>query len=177
MKLLIPILFVLVGLGGGVGVGMMLKPDPIADCKAMQAGELTLEAEAAAECEDILAAVDKEIEALKREMEGPTTFAELKRQFVVPLLQGERVQALVVASIALEMSDGTQDVVYEREPKLRDAFLEVLFVHAHSGGFDGEFTAPAAIEDLKRRLNEAALPIVGDGLRDVLLTEIVRQDY
>ncbi|MEO0911632.1 MAG: flagellar basal body-associated FliL family protein [Pseudomonadota bacterium] len=177
MKLLLPILFVVIGLGGGVGVGMMLKPDPIADCKAMQKGELALDEAAAAECEALLEEAEKMAEKAMKKAEGPTSFAELKRQFVVPILKGEEVTALVVASLAIEVSEGTEDTVFDREPKLRDAFLQVLFVHAHSGGFDGEFTSPSAIEDLKKRLYEVAMPIVGDGLRDVLLTEIVRQDF
>ncbi len=177
MKLLLPILFVVIGLGAGVGAGMMLKPDPMADCKAMEMGELALDAEAAAACEELRAEAKKMAEAAKKDAAVPTSFASLKRQFVVPILKGEQVTALVVASLAIEVVEGSEEIVFDREPKLRDAFLEVLFVHAHSGGFDGEFTSPSAIGDLKGRLYETAEPIVGDVLRDVLLTEIVRQDY
>lgn len=166
MGKLIPILAILIGLGGGVGAGLTLRPDPTkcaeddAACKEEQA-----EAKAAEE------------EKKDKAKEGkPTEFSELNRQFVISLLKDERVSALVVASLVVEMLEGQGTEVFTHEPKLRDAFLQVMFVHAQSGGFDGAFTSGPAMLDLKMRLKEVAKPILGDGLVDVLITEIVRQD-
>ena len=164
MKKLLPLILALAGLAAGVAGGMVLKPsteacDPAAD----PACATDLAEEEAAEPEDGQDGTASE-------------FVELNRQFVVPLLRDGRVASLVVASLALEVDGGMSEAAFALEPKLRDVFLEVLFVHAHSGGFDGEFTAQRALEDLKGRLMEQAGPIVGPGLRDVLVTEIVRQD-
>ncbi|MSU91803.1 flagellar basal body-associated protein FliL [Rhodobacteraceae bacterium 2CG4] len=164
MAKLLPIALVALGLGAGAAAGLVLKPGkPVCD---PEAPEKTPEACAAAEAP-----------AAKETYEdGKTEFAELKRQFVVPIVRDEKVEALVVASLSVEIAEGGAEHVYSREPKLRDAFLNVLFVHAHSGGFDGAFTSRAAMADLKARLVEVARPVVGEGLRDVLITEIVRQD-
>lgn len=161
MGKLIPMILILAALSGGVGAGILLKPQP----DACSPGD--------AEC---AAADEAASEAAKKAAETPPEFAELNRQFVVPLIQGGRVTALVVCAIAIEVAEGTTEGVYSAAPKLRDAFLGVLFVHAHSGGFEGDFTSGQAMRDLKARLAEAAEPILGDSLRSVLITEIVRQD-
>lgn len=105
-----------------------------------------------------------------------TDFANLNKQFVVPIIKDDKVVALVVASLSLEVESGAAETVYDKEPKLRDVFLKVLFTHAHSGGFSGEFTSGHAIEDLRGRLFEVAHEVVGGVLQDVLIVEIVRQD-
>lgn len=162
MKKLLPILFILIGLGGGVGVGMFLKPveEPMAEC---------VEGEECPEPE--MEHYDK-----PENSDVETAFATLKKQFVISVVTGERVSALVVTSIALEVDAETVEMVFQVEPKLRDAFLQVLFVHAQSGGFEGNFLMQDALDDLRGRLYEVARPIVGDILHNVLLTEIVRQD-
>ncbi|MEM7614386.1 MAG: flagellar basal body-associated FliL family protein [Pseudomonadota bacterium] len=161
MGKILPLVLILVGLGGGVAAGFMLKPaDPGCEPADTECLEKEEDAKKAAEAKAKL----------------PTEFAELQRQFVIPLLRDERVASLVVASLAVEVEEGRATYVYDAEPKLRDAFLQILFVHAHSGGFDGDFTSPRAMDDLKTRLTEAAEPILGKTFKDVLITEIVRQD-
>ena len=161
MSKLIPVILILAALSGGVGAGILLKP-AAADCPP--------EDPACADAGHDEAAAGHESDT------GSSEFAELNRQFVVPLVQGGRVRALVVCSIAVEVGQGMTEAVHAVAPKLRDAFLGVLFVHAHSGGFEGDFTSGLAIADLKSRLYEAARPVLGAQLRSVLITEIVRQD-
>ena len=98
-------------------------------------------------------------------------------QFVVPVLEGGRVGALVVLALSLEVPVGQTDLVFTREPKLRDAFLRVLFDHANAGGFRGSFTDAATLVSLRRALLEAARKALGaDAVSDVLITDILRQD-
>ncbi len=171
MRRLIPLLIVLLALAGGAGAGFYLQPRADA-CADGAAGPDGGDAPASPAKDD---AACKKPEA-SAAPETASAFADLKRQFVVPLISGERVAALVVASLSLEVAEGATEPVFAREPKLRDAFLDVLFAHAHGGGFDGAFTSRTAMADLKARLVEVARPIVGPALRDVLITEIVRQD-
>ncbi|MEL6791873.1 MAG: flagellar basal body-associated FliL family protein, partial [Pseudomonadota bacterium] len=103
-------------------------------------------------------------------------FVRLEKQFVVPVLGEDRVASLVVLSIALEVDEGGSDAVFATEPKLRDAFLGVLFTHAQSRGFDGGFTRKDRLADLRRSLTIAAQDVLGGVAHGVLLTNIVRQD-
>lgn len=166
MAKILPILMVLIGLGGGGAAGFFLKPAP-----EVMEGECPPEEEECMPAEEMVEEMPEEIDP-----ESETDFANLNKQFVIPIVKDEKVVALVVTSLALEVLPGSYERVYEKEPKLRDEFLKVLFTHAHSGGFSGEFTSGHAMEDLRTRLYQVARDIVGAGLVDVLIVEIVRQD-
>ncbi|MEO9777873.1 MAG: flagellar basal body-associated FliL family protein [Sedimentitalea sp.] len=107
---------------------------------------------------------------------GPTEFVKLNNQFVVPIVQADRVAALVVLSLSLETQAGARERVFEREPKLRDMFLRVLFDHANMGGFDGSFTRPGKLDVLRQSLADVAQKELGDDVESVLITDIARQD-
>ena len=79
-------------------------------------------------------------------------------------------------SLSLEVQPGSEDAIYSREPKLRDALLRVLFDHAFIGGFDGTFTESSRLTALKVALLEAAQSVLGDLVSDSLITDIVRQE-
>ena len=104
------------------------------------------------------------------------TYLRLQNQFVVPIVKDELVRALVVLSLSLETDPDTVETIYSREPKLRDAFLRVLFDHSHIGGFDGAFTESGRLSVLRVALLEAAQSTVGREVTDILITDIVRQE-
>jgi flagellar FliL protein len=60
---------------------------------------------------------------------------------------------------------------------LRDSFLQVLFNHANLGGFEGEFTDSSNLDVLRNSLREIGRRDLGDGISDVLIMEVARQDY
>jgi flagellar protein FliL len=168
---LIPVILALVGLGGGVGAGLFLRPAPAAEDHAAEgadpakAGE---HGEAAAEGE----AADHEGEP----EEGAPEYVKMNNQFVVPVVEDGRVAAMVVLSVSIEVEAGQTEAVYQREPKLRDVFLQVLFDHANTGGFSGSFTDGSNLIVLRTSLKEAAALVMGTVVRDVLITDIARQD-
>lgn len=162
MKKLIPLLLALIGTGAGVGAGIYLKPEPAETEAAHPCGEV----------EEVVAAKP----AKDEKGEGGTEFVKMNNQFVVPVVVGERVRALVVMSLSLEVPGGQVEAVFSREPKLRDAFLQVLFDHANVGGFEGSFTRAGNLDILRTSLREAATKVMAGYVRDVLITDIARQD-
>lgn len=171
LRKLLPLLLALAGTGAGVGAGLFLMPS----------GE---ETHAAADAHD-----DPHAEPAKAESHavpdkpksdghgGDTNeYVKLNNQFVVPIMGAKRVEALVVASLSVEVSAGMSQTVYQREPKLRDVFLQVMFDHANIGGFEGAFTAGERMEILRGALLDAARSVLGTDVKDVLITEIARQD-
>lgn len=167
MKKLLPIILALIGTGAGVGAGLFLAP-PAAEEHA-EAG--------AVEC------IPPDGDHAKAEMpeteevdQSSREYVKLNNQFIIPVVGSDRVNALVVAALSVEVQTGTTETVYAREPKLRDVFLQVLFDHANVGGFKGNFTTGDRMEDLRRALLEAARPVLGESVSDVLITEIARQD-
>ena len=165
MRLLIPVLLAVVGLGIGVGAGWFLRPAAHAAAPAAEGqGAVAVGAPGAAQPEAGAATVTT------------AEYVKLTNQFVVPVLQGGKVAAMVILSLSLEVEAGGSEEIYSKEPKLRDAFLQVMFDHANAGGFTGSFTDGANLVLLRRALLEAGISAIGTALTDVLIVDIVRQD-
>ncbi|NUH66779.1 flagellar basal body-associated FliL family protein [Sulfitobacter sp. S0837] len=163
LKKILPIVLLLIGTGAGVGAGMALRPTP---------------EPATAKQTEVLEEVEQP------EPYGPDNpapmmeYAKLSNQFVVPIIKEREVAALVVLSLNIEVTEGNKESVFQREPKLRDSFLSVLFDHANMGGFEGAFTEANNIAVLRNALREVAQKDMGkDVVNDVLILEIARQDY
>ncbi len=101
-------------------------------------------------------------------------YVKLNNQFVVPVVEQGRVASLVIMSLSLATTGGSEPV-FAREPRLRDAFLQVLFSHANTGGFRGSFTDADNLVVLRRSLLETAKKILPE-VTDVLIVDIMRQD-
>lgn len=158
LRKLLPVLLVLVGCGAGAAAGVFLRPS-------------------APPAEDAATDAPEDAEAHAKEGAEPLhEYVKLNNQFVVPVMAEGRVSSLVVMSLSLEVTPGQVERVYEMEPKLRDAMLQVLFDHANSGGFSGSFTDGANLVLLRAALLETGVRIFGKDVTDVLIVDIVRQD-
>lgn len=168
MKMLVPIVMLLVGAGAGVGAGIYLRPAEVASEQAPAEGENAHENaghETPTEHAADTSALDKE-------------YVKLSNQFVVPIVRDQRVASMVVMTLSIEVAAGQGQIIYDKEPKLRDAFLSVLFDHAAIGGFDGQFTTTNNLDIIRRNLRQTARTAIGeDIIFDVLIFEIARQDY
>jgi hypothetical protein len=162
IRKLVPLFLALLGLGSGVAGGLVLRPTP----EPAAAGHASAEGSEHALSEP---AAEGEADALPQ-------YVKLNNQFVVPVLDKGRVVSMVIMSLNLEVAPGSNEQVYAREPKLRDAFLQVLFDHANAGGFNGSFTDGSNLILLRRALLESAQSAVGMIVSDVLISDIVRQD-
>ena len=163
--LLIPVLLAVLGPVLGISAGVMMKPDETSETKTTECT-----------CADAEKAEDKAEPAAKDEAPGAVEYVKFNNQFVVPVVSKDRVDALVVMAISLEVDLGARQAVYAVEPKLRDAYLRVMFDHASIGGFEGNFTEGALLGALREALKTASVSLVGDVVRDVLITDIGRQD-
>lgn len=159
MRKLLPVLLALIGLALGAGVGLFLRP-PAPAAQATTASTPVAEAPHGAMVKT----------------EGAQDYVKLNNQFIVPIVKSGRVASLVILSLSLQVSAGMGAKVYAAEPKLRDAFLQVLFDHANSGGFGGNFTEGDKMQLLRDALLEAAVKVMGALVTDVLIVDIVRQD-
>ena len=174
---LLPILLALVGLGGGVGAGLALRPAPEPDLHLEMSADGTCPCDCAALAEqDPTAGHDNAAAGHGEEETATTDFVKMNNQFVVPIVRDKDIAALVVMSISFEVPSGGSEAIYQREPKLRDRFLQVLFDHANTGGFDGAFTTGSNMDTLRTALLETARHELGNNVRNILITDIARQD-
>jgi hypothetical protein len=161
MRRLLPVVLAVLGLTGGVGAGLALRPAPEPDLAGADPGAGGGSAPAP---------------ALNAAPPAERDYLRLGSQFVVPVLRGGRVAALVVLTLSLEVAPDSREAVSALEPRLRDGFLQVLFDHANAGGFDGVFTSAESLRALRRALLETAQKAAGPAVTDVLIGDLVRQD-
>ena len=154
MLKLLPLLLLLVGAGAGIAAGHFMAPEPALD-GAVKANATPSD---------------------PGEETGETEFVKLNNQFVVPVVLNEKVASLIVMSLSIEVETGGQEAVFSHEPRLRDAFLQVMFEHANMGGFNGAFTATSNMRLLREALKQAADDVMQGHITDVLIVDIVRQD-
>ena len=174
MGKLVPIFLLLIGTGAGFGAGVFLAPEPVEcpDPAQIADGETVPDG-----CE-----AEPPVEVAEDEDSGeeadvlPVEFVRLNDQIVVPVLSDGNVRSLVVMSITLEVDLGQTAPIFALEPKLRDAFLRVLFDHSNVGGFDGNYTDASRMENLRRALLEVARKTGGEVIQNVLILDLLRQD-
>lgn len=159
--LILPLLLTLIGTGAGIGAGLFLTPAPEPEEEA-----------ALHDCPEPEMAATPAAADLGEERE----YAKLNNQFVIPVVEDEMVAALVVMSLNLEVTVGSRAAIFSAEPKLRDRFLQVMFNHANTGGFSGNFTSGTNMRVLRNELLRAAQEVSGDRVTDVLVIDLVRQD-
>ncbi len=165
---LLPLIFCLVGLAAGAGAGWVLRPDPKDSRPETQAGDANSDGK-----------VEAASDAAPEEGEPGSDISEfvrLNNQFIVPVVSDAQVKSLVLLSLSLEVETGLRERVYEREPKLRDTLLQVMFDHANIGGFDGAFTQADTLDILRASLTDAARNVVDGEVFGVLIVDIARQD-
>jgi len=165
IRLLIPVVLLLMGLGGGITAGLVLTaPDDDMIAGTDDGADTEADEDADTPQDDIVAA------------NSGFEYVRLNNQFIVPVVRDTAVRSLVVMSLTVEVSLGQNEAVFDHEPRLRDAFLRVMFAHANAGGFDGSFTEAVAMAPLREGLREAAVGVLGTVVRDVLIVDITRQD-
>lgn len=160
MLKLLPLLSLVVGLAAGAGAAISLGPSEDSeggtDTVENAEGEAPVEAPATEEA-------DLEI-------------VKLPSQFVVPVITDQRVRAMVVLSVALEVEPAMADEVRTMEPKLRDVFLSELFGLAAMDGFKDTLITRTTLELVKETLSRKAQEVLKEPTVTVLITDMTRQD-
>lgn len=173
--ILLPLILTVFGLGAGIGAGWFLKPAAVPmkeKADAASLGDKKMEAADAGSS----AADKKKPEKMDEDTNGSSEFVKLNNQFVVPVVSNSSVSSLVVMSLSIEVETGLRELVFQREPKLRDALLQVMFDHANIGGFDGAFTEAGNLDILRSGLTDMARQILPKGVYGVLIIDLARQD-
>lgn len=157
LKKVMPILALLLGLVGGAASAVLLAPS---DTELPVAGEHIAANDLGSDHTD----------------QGDLEIVKLPSQFVVPVIIDNRVRAMVILTVALEVAAGDGDTVRALEPKLRDEFLAELFNLAAMDGFRDELLTRQTLELVKRALTERTREVIGTKTVNVLITDMARQD-
>lgn len=161
---ILPFLLAFIGIAGGVGAGLLMEQESVEPTEPKTSVDTEVQDPDATE------------HGGNSEKSDGREYVRLNNQFLVPVVTGSQVEALVLLSLSVETTSAGSQSVYKLEPKLRDAFLQELFEHANRGGFAGQFTSAGKLDVLRTALTEVARAIVGKSVSGVLITDIARQD-
>ena len=171
MQKIIALVIVLFGVGGGLALGVALRPGDAApgpDDTPAAAGS----AEAAVEH----GGGDGSDTGHDGEAGADRDYVKIGRQIIIPVVKAGETQALMLFDLALDVPRSMTERTYAAEPRLRDAFLRALFEMSYTGAFSSTYTDERVIEELRGKLRAAARRILGDAVAEVLILDIVRQE-
>ena len=163
LKKIMPLIALLLGLAGGGTAAIVLAPAK--DTEAGHDGNSETTHQPAATDESADPATPDSMEIVK-----------LPSQFVVPVILDNRVRAMVILTVALEVETGQGDRVRALEPKLRDEFLAELFNLAALDGFRDDLISRKTLELVKHALTARSTEVLGTKDVTVLITDMARQD-
>lgn len=176
LRLVLPVLLLIAGLGTGIGAALFLLPEPEEAAEAAPVGECDPDTGLAAGVPVSGAPPLNREGASLRGLDADVSYVRLNNQFIIPIIRNEIVVSMVILSLSVAVPSAQTEAVRTHEPRLRDVFLQVLFDHANTGGFDGAFTAVTPMQTLRNGLRVAARDALGDAIKDVLIVDLVRQD-
>ena len=104
-------------------------------------------------------------------------YIQIGRQIIIPVVDGGETKALMMFDLALDVPTGLSEQVYGAEPRLRDAFLRILFQMSYTGAFSAAYTDERVIAELRGKLRRAARSLLGDEVAEVLILDLMRQEF
>lgn len=103
-------------------------------------------------------------------------YLKFKRQFVVPVMKRGKIDALIIMNLNVELNDDAPDNVYSYEPKLRDAIMRELLSLSDDNIFGENLTSANSYETLRATLLRATKAVLPEGVQDILILDIARQE-
>jgi len=175
MKPVLAAILVLLGLAGGAGLGLHFKR--AAGEAEAPAPRSPGDAAAVANRGDDAEGGDSAPEPDPAMAGEGSNYIAIGPQIVIPVVEGRETRALMMFEIALDVASDESEMVYALEPRLRDAFLRELFEMSHTGAFMTTYTDHRVIRELRDKLLAAARQHLGQRVRDVLILDVMRQEY
>lgn len=108
--------------------------------------------------------------------DGPADWFSFPNQFFVPIVRRGTIDKMMVLTLTIETTKTAKPEIEAQEHRLRDALLRSLIIHANTGGFAGNYTAEAKLQQLRDSLFAAATKVAGPEIRAVLIEDLAQAD-
>lgn len=106
-----------------------------------------------------------------------STYFRFSREFVVPIIQNERVASLVILNINIEADAAASDKLFSQEPVLRDVVMTTLIEISGDGRTFQSMTSIENYETLRSLiLGNLQKKFPDMGIKNILILDIARQD-
>ncbi|MEL6829403.1 MAG: hypothetical protein AAFO63_04630 [Pseudomonadota bacterium] len=107
---------------------------------------------------------------------GDVYYFEFSREFVVPILREGRVESLVIIQLNLEADLELSRNLFTMEPKLRDNIMSTLIALSNDGDTLTNLTDVEHYETIRAMVLMNLEDVVAEGLHNVLILDIAKQD-
>jgi flagellar basal body-associated protein FliL len=107
---------------------------------------------------------------------GEKFYFKFSREFVVPIMTGDRVSELVILNISLETDASVSQTLFSQEPKLRDNIMTTLIALSNDGVTFESMTAVDNYETLRSTILMNLDAVVADGIDNVLILDLAKQE-
>lgn len=107
---------------------------------------------------------------------GNVSYYRFSREFVVPILDGDRVASLVILNINLEVDNGISSQLFSQEPKLRDNIMSTLIALSSDGDTFQNITQVESYESVRSMVLMNLKNVVPKGIENVLIVDMAKQD-
>lgn len=104
------------------------------------------------------------------------TYFKFTREFVVPIMEGDRVKSLVILNINLETDPSQSQALFSMEPKLRDNIMTTLIGLSNDGVTFESLTKVESYETIRSMILMNLKSVVASGIENVLILDMARQD-
>lgn len=173
MKLIITSVVAIIFVALGTLAGVMLKPTvEVAASTPSEASEGDYPAEKAADKKN----TKKKSDGYDSGSSGDSVYYKFSREFVVPIMRGGQVESLVILHISLETDESTSDDLFSEEPKLRDNIMTTLIEISNDGRTLIELTDVSNYETMRSMILMNLQSAISDGIKNVLIVDVAKQD-
>jgi flagellar protein FliL len=108
--------------------------------------------------------------------ENEISYFKFSREFIVPIMSGNRVSELVILNISLETDESISQTLFSQEPKLRDNIMTTLIALSNDGVTFESMTAVDNYETLRSTILMNLDSVVADGIENVLILDLAKQE-
>ena len=108
--------------------------------------------------------------------EADVTYYKFSREFVVPMIENDRVQSLIILNLNLEVDTSISQELFSKEPVLRDNIMTTLVKLSSGGRTLNSITDVDNYETLRSMILTNLQNEVPNGIRNVLILDMARQD-
>ena len=107
---------------------------------------------------------------------GDVTYYKFTREFVVPMIENDRVQSLVILNLNLEVDSAISQKLFSKEPVLRDNIMTTLIQLSSGGRTLYSITDVHNYETVRSEILTNLRNEVPEGIHNVLILDMARQD-
>lgn len=103
-------------------------------------------------------------------------YYKFTREFVVPIIRNGRVSSLVILNLNLEADASMERKLFDMEPKIRDNIMTTLITLSNDGTTFESMTSVKNYEAIRSAVLMNLGSVVKDGIRNVLIVDLAKQD-